>query len=364
MPSRVWFSSLAALAAFAAVGLAGCKNEQAKANPADTARPVLVQRVAYVDREPSRSFVGTIRPRIESDLGFRVAGKVERRLVNVGDRVKNGDVLARLDEVDLRLQSEQADAELRAATASLQQATADLQRATTLNEKGYAATANLDRQRAVEAEARSRVLRAERAFTIAKNSLSYAALTADADGIVVSTSVEPGQVMSAGQPAIRLAHTGEKEGVVAIPEAFGVVPGAKASVSLWSRPGQAYGARLREISPSADPTSRTYLAKFSIPEADSAVQLGMTATVTVGAGEGGKVVRLPLSSLYSQDGGPAVWTIDGEGRPHLKLVKVAAYEAREVLIASGLADGDSVATLGVAKLDVGQKVRIVEKLEF
>lgn len=366
MPSRArfWSPVTVVLITFAAAGLAGCKEEQAKASPADAMRPVLAQRISYVAREPWRSFVGTIRPRIESDLGFRVAGKVERRVVNVGDRVRKGDVLARLDEIDLRLQSEQADAELRAAVANLRQASADLQRAATLNEKGFAATANLDRQRAVEAEARSRLLRAERALSIARNSLSYAALTADADGIVVSTSVEPGQVMSAGQAAIRLAHTGEKEGVVAIPESFGVAPGAKAAVKLWSRPGHAYGAKLREIAPAADPASRTYLAKFSIPEADDAVQLGMTATVTVGEGEGEKVVRLPLSALYSQSGAPAVWTIDGEGRPRLKPVKIAAYEAREVLIASGLQDGDSVATLGVAKLDEGQKVRVVEKLEF
>ncbi len=366
MASRVGFGSsvTTTLVVLLAAGLAGCQDEQAKASPADAMRPVLVQRVSHVAREPSRSFVGTIRPRIESDLGFRVTGKVERRLVNVGDRVRKGDVLARLDEIDLRLQSEQADAELQAATASLRQASADLQRAATLTEKGFSATANLDRQRAVEAEARSRVLRAERALTIARNSLSYSALTADADGIVISTSVEPGQVMSAGQTAIRLAHTGEKEGVVAIPESFGVMPGARASVTLWSRAGHAYSARLREIAPAADPASRTYLAKFSIPEAGDAIQLGMTATVTVGGDEGEKVVRLPLSALYSQGGGPAVWTIDGQGHPRLKPVKIAAYEAREVLIASGLEDGDSVATLGVAKLDEGQKVRIVEKLQF
>ena len=345
--------------------LAGCKEEGAKAaSDEHSARPVLVQRVTYVSREPSRSFVGTIRPRIESDLGFRVAGKVERRLVNVGDRVQRGQALARLDEVDLKLQSEQADAELRAATASLKQATADFDRAETLNAKGFTATANVDRQRAATAEARSRVLRAERALSIARNSLSYAVLAADADGVVMSTSAEPGQVLSAGQPAIRIAHTGEKEAVVAIPEAFGIAAGVKADVSLWSRPGQSYAARLREIAPAADPTSRTYLAKFSIPSADEAMQLGMTATVTLGSGEGDKVVRLPLGALYSQGGGPAVWVVDAEGKPRLKSVTVAAYEAQQVAIGSGLTEGDTVVTLGVAKLDEGQKVRVVERLEF
>lgn len=370
MSSHISFGRIAfvALVLGAASAVAGCKEDEAKAAQAkaahDAARPVLVQRVTYVPRDPFRNFVGTIRPRIESDLGFRVAGKAERRLVNVGDTVRNGQPLAKLDEVDLKLQSEQADAELRAATASLKQASADFERAETLNAKGFAATASLDRQRAATAEARSRVMRAERALSISMNSLSYAVLTADADGIVVSTSVEPGQVMSAGQPAIRIAHTGEKEAVVAIPEAVAVAPGAKAAVSLWSKPGASYEARLREIAPAADPTSRTYLAKFSIPGADAAVQLGMTATVTLEGADGTRVVRLPLGALYNQGGGPAVWVVEGEGKPVLKSVVVAGYEAREVLIASGLSEGDAVVTVGVAKLDDGQKVRIVERLEF
>lgn len=345
--------------------LAGCKEDAAKASTeAPSGRPVLVQHVAFVAREPSRSFVGTIRPRIENDLGFRVAGKVERRLVNVGERVRRGQALAKLDEVDLKLQAEQAEAEVRAATASLKQAAADFERAETLSAKGFTATANVDRQRAATAEARSRLLRSERSLGIARNALSYAVLLADADGVVMATTIEPGQVMSAGQPAIRIAQTGEKEAVVAIPEAFAVPAGAPGGVSLWSKPGQAYTARLREIAPSADPTSRTYLAKFSIPSADDAVQLGMTATVTLESGAGDKVVRLPLSALYNQGGGPAVWIVGQEGRPILKPVTVAAYEAREVLVSGGLGEGDAVVTLGVSKLDDGQKVRIVQRLEF
>ena len=170
---------------------------------------------------------------------------------------------------------------------------------------------------------------------------------------MTATSAEPGQVLSAGQPAIRLAHTGEKEAVVAIPEALPVAAGAKASVRLWSRPGTDFAARLREIAPAADPTSRTYLAKFSIPEADAGVHLGMTATVTLGSGDGEKVVRLPLSALYDQGDGPAVWAVEGDGKPVLKRVVVAGYEARDVLVASGL-----------AKLDSGQKLRVIERLEF
>lgn len=368
MPLLMALRPLAATAAVIAalLSLAGCQDagsaKSATAGPQP--RPVLVQHAAYLPREASRSFVGTIRPRVETDLGFRVAGKIERRLVNVGDVVRAGQPLATLDEADLRLQADQAEAESRAAAATLKQAEADLVRSESLTAKGYAAVASLDRQRATTAEARSRLLRAERALTIARNAVSYAALLADADGVVMATQVEPGQVVSAGQGAIRIAHTGEKEAVVAIPESFGDLAAAKASVALWSRPGQAYPARLREVSPAADPSSRTYLAKFAIPAAGDEVQLGMTATVTLALGDDAKIVRLPLSALYSQGGDPAVWTVTAEGRPVLKPVEVAGYEARDVLIGSGLAEGEPVVTLGVAKLDAGQTVRVVERLRF
>ena len=349
-----------------AVTLSGCGDPVASASKPAGAdpRPVLVQAVTYVDRRPERTLVGTIRARIETDLGFRVAGKVERRLVDVGEAVRAGQPLATLDEVDLRLQAEQADAEQRAAAASLRQAEADLQRAESLTGKGYAATATLDRQQATTAEARARLLRAERAVTLARNALSYAVLMADQDGVVMVTSIEPGQVVTAGQAAIRLAKTGEKEAVVAIPESLVALAKGRATVTLWSNPGQRYGAKLREFAPAADPATRTYLARFSMPTADGAVQLGMTATVTIADPDQERVARLPLSALFNQGDGPAVWTVGSDGRPSLKQVEVATYEAHDVLIGSGVEEGDRVVTLGVSKLDPGQIVKIVQGLQF
>jgi RND family efflux transporter MFP subunit len=326
---------------------------------------VLVQTVSYGLREAERGFVGTIRPRVESDLGFRVPGKVARRLVNVGETVRAGQPLAELDEVDPVLQAEQAEADLRAARATLRQAEADYKRTETLTEKGYAAGASLDRARAVAEEARGRVLRSERAVSLARNARSYAVLTADADGIVMATSVEPGQVVAAGQAAVRIARTGEKEAVIAVPESLVALAGrGRAAVTLWSNPGKRYGATLREFSPAADPVTRTYLAKFSIPEADAAVQLGMTATVTLAESDPERVARLPLSALFNQGEGPAVWVVGSEGRPVLKPVTVAAYEAKDVLIRAGLDEGDRVVTLGVSKLDTGQTVKVVTALQF
>ena len=214
-----------------------------------------------------RTFVATIRPRVESDLGFRVAGKVAKRLVSVGDAVKVGQALAALDATDLRLQREQAEAEVRAASAALQQAEAELRRILTLRGQGWSTTATLDRQQAVTEEVRGRVARAERALLLAENALSYATLTADIDGVITATQIEPGHVVDTDKVAIRIARLAEKEAVIAVPEAqVTAIRTGVASLSLWSNPDKRYQATLREFSPSADPATRTYLARFSIPD--------------------------------------------------------------------------------------------------
>lgn len=346
------------------LALAACQDRTAQEAPRPE-RPVLVQVARFEPRAPERTFVATIRPRVESDLGFRVAGKVARRLVNVGDAVRAGAPLAALDETDLRLQAEQAEAEARAATAALAQAEAELRRVATLRSDGWSTASAHDRQKAAAEEARGRVARAERALALAANALSYATLSADADGVVTAAHIEPGQVVAAGQAAIRLARQAEKEALVAVPEAqIAHVRTGAAGLSLWSNPDRTYEARLRELSPSADPATRTYLARFALPQAGPEVQLGMTATLVVGQAGGGRVARLPLSALYNQGSGPALWVIEADGRPVLRPVTVAAYEARDVLIASGIGEGDRVVTLGVQKLDAGQRVRVVQALQF
>src|SRR5581483_8216037 len=191
--------SLAALA----VTLGGCDSAVAD-KPAET-RPVLVATAHYEAQSPERSFVGTIRPRIEADMGFRVPGKVARRLVEVGQTVEVGTPLATLDEVDLKLQAEQAVAEFTAATGVVAQAVAAENRAKELKVKGWTTDAALDSAKAAADEARARLNRAERSVDLTKNSLSYATLAADARGVVTATLIEPGQVVAAGQTAIRVA---------------------------------------------------------------------------------------------------------------------------------------------------------------
>jgi RND family efflux transporter MFP subunit len=352
------------LAVLPVLALAAC--DPITAQPTVPARPVLVTKTHYESQVSERSFVGTIRPRIESDLGFRVAGKVAKRLVEVGTLVQAGQSLALLDEADLSLQAEQAAAELSAANGVVAQATAAETRAKELRQKGWSTDAQLDQAKAAADEARARLNRAERSVELTKNSLSYARLVADAPGVVTATLIEPGQVVSAGQTAIRVARLAEKEVVVAIPETLlARAKSGDAQVSIWSEPGKNYVAKLRELAPSADPVTRTYLAKFSMPDAGDAVQLGMTATLTLSDPATERVARLPLAALFNQGKGPSVFVVDGNtGAIALKPVSVKSYERNAVLISGGVDEGASVVALGVQKLDPAQKVKIVSSLSF
>jgi RND family efflux transporter MFP subunit len=351
------------LLATAAITLAGC-NDKVAEKPAES-RPVLVATAHYDSQSPERSFVGTIRPRIETDMGFRVPGKVAKRLVDVGQTVEVGQPLATLDEIDLRLQAEQAEAEFSAATGVVAQAVAAEQRAKDLRAKGWATDAQLDSAKAAADEARARLNRAERSVDLTKNSLSYATLVADTRGVVTATMIEPGQVVAAGQAAIRVARLGEKEAVVAIPETLlNRAKSGVATVTLWSDADKIYNAKLREVAPSADPATRTYLAKFSLPDAGENVSLGMTATLTLADPQTERVARLPLSALYSQGGDPSLYVVDDSGAISLKPVAVKSYDSNCVVISSGVDEGAKIVVLGVQKLDSTQKVRVVSSLSF
>jgi RND family efflux transporter MFP subunit len=357
---RLLTGAMLALAVFV---LTGCN--ETVAEKVAPGRPVLVATVHYEASSPERSFVGTIKPRIETDMGFRVPGKVAKRLVEVGQTVDVGQPLATLDEVDLKLQAEQAEAEFRAATGVLGQASASEQRAKDLRAKGWTTDAQMDTARAAADEARARLNRAERSVELTKNSLSYATLVADTRGVVTATLVEPGQVVASGQTAIRVARFAEKEAVVAIPETLvGRAKDGVATVTLWSEADKKYAAKLREVAPSADPATRTYLAKFSLPDAGETVSLGMTATLTLADRVTERVAKLPLSALYSQGGDPSLYVVDDAGGIALKPVTVKSYESNNVVIAGGVDEGARVVTLGVQKLDPAQKVRVVSALSF
>src|SRR5262245_38089436 len=351
----------AALAVAFSFLLAACGDDTVSAG-AKVQRPVQVQRVAFVSDAATREFVGVVRARYENDLGFRVAGKIVSRVVNVGDRVRVGDVVAELDPQDLKLQVESAEAEFAAANSSLHQAAADLDRYTALKTHGFASGADFDRKTAAKDEAEARLERARRALDLARNQFDYADLKADADGVITATLAEPGQVVALGQPVARLAHYGEKEAVIALPETWlDDAQNSRATVQLWSGPERQYAARLRELSPQADATTRTYAARFTIDDPEDTIALGMTAIVTLSHPSAIMVAKVPLAAIINRGAGPSVYIVDQIDQLELRPVKVASFTEDTALISSGVSDGDRVVTLGVQKLDAGQKVHAIDQ---
>jgi RND family efflux transporter MFP subunit len=351
-----WRSLVVALGA--SLLLAACQAETA---PVKSERPVQVQRVAFETGAMAREFVGVVRARYETDLGFRVAGKIVTRVVNVGDRVQVGDVIARLDARDLELQVESAEAELAAATSNLTQAAADLQRYATLKSRGFAAVADFDRKQAANDEAEGRLARARRSLDLARNQVAYSELKSDAEGIITATLAEPGQVVAIGQPVARLAHKGEKEAVVSLPEtSLAEARDAKATVRLWSDRDRKFQARLRELSPQADQATRTFAARFTILDADDSVAFGMTATVVLERERETPVARVPLAAVLNRGTGPTVYVVDDNGALALRPVTVASFTGDAALITGGINNGERIVTLGVQTLEAGLRVRTIE----
>jgi RND family efflux transporter MFP subunit len=238
-PAVVFRSVSAAAVIMAAVGLAGCK-EQTRADAPPPERPVKVATVAYASTAETRDFVGVIRARTESALGFRVAGKLVERPVDVGDRVTAGQVVARLDRTDLALQVRSAEAELDAARSSYAQAKSDEARYASLRSRGFAPVAEYERKKTALDAAASRVEQARQSLDLARNQLAYGDLVADADGVVVSVGAEPGQVVATGQTVVTVARDGPREAEVALPESWlAEARRANAAVRLWADRGDA-----------------------------------------------------------------------------------------------------------------------------
>jgi membrane fusion protein, multidrug efflux system len=340
--------------------LTGCKEEKPHT---EAPLPVRVVVVAPATSTDTRSYTGVVRPRYETDLGFRVGGKITERLINVGDPVSRGQVIARLDTTDYKLALEQQDAELRAATSSRQQAVAAEERYRKLLQQTWVAPAAYEQRKATADEARERVERATRAVETARNQVAYAELKADHDGIVSQISVETGQVVSAGQVIARVARLDEKEVVVAVPEQrLEELHASTARIDLWANGQKTYAAHLREVSPEADRATRTFQAKFAIDSADKDVSLGMTATVRLARAATAATTKLPSSALHNDGRGSSVWVVDSAtGTVKRVVVDVAAYGQDEVTIRSGLTGGERVVAIGTHLIDEARRVRIVEE---
>jgi RND family efflux transporter MFP subunit len=270
-------------------------------------------------------------------------------------------VIARLDPADLKLQVESAEAEWNAASTNLAQASAELARYTTLKARGFASIADFDRKQAAKAEADGRLERARRALDLTRNQLGYAELKADADGVITATLAEPGQVVTVGQAVVHLARRGEREALVALPETWlAEARQAKATVRLWTEPDRSFAAKLRELSPQADPATRTYAARFTLTDPDDTVALGMTATVQLVRAADQPSIRLPLSAILNRGEGPSVFVVTDADTLALRPVRVASFNEETAFVTAGLGPGETVVTLGVQKLTAGTKVRTIK----
>lgn len=342
-----------------ATSLSGCNESQSAPQPETQARPVRVATVALEPATDSVRYPAVIRPRVEADVGFRVSGKVIARLVEVGSRVEPGMVLAKLDPTDLDLQMKASQAQMASAQSDAANARDDFARYATLRQGEWTTRQEYDRRKTTLDKAESRIREVEAQLRVLNNASHYATLVADAAGVVTATLVEPGQVVSQGQTALRIAKLGEVEAVANIPEQqLATLPKRILSVELWSQPGSAIAGSLRQISPTADVNTRTFQAKIALADPPPGIQLGMTATLTAKLDRGDLIARLPISALTQRDQKPAVWVIATPADTlELRPVAVAAYAGDFAIVASGLKNGERVVTAGVHKLDAGQKVR-------
>lgn len=353
------------LSVVAALSIAGCSRPDAPPEPVRSVKLMTVTASGVTSRQ---ELSGEVRARSESRLGFRVGGKLVERPAEVGQVVKAGQLLARLDASDLTLASQAAQAQVSAAQTQRDLAAADFKRFTDLKNQGFVSGAEIERRQATLKAAEAALQQARAQGTVQGHQADYARLTADAAGVVVSVEAEAGQVVSAGSPVVRIARDGARDVVFAVPESdlALIKPGLKAQVRLWADTAQGLDTRLigevREVAASADPVTRTFQAKLALP-ADAVAPLGATAYVVLppAAGDAPVVIKLPTSALMSASAAEkeksAVWVFDpASSTVQMRPVQVGGADGNQMVILSGLQPGDEVVAAGVHVLSPGQHV--------
>jgi RND family efflux transporter MFP subunit len=342
--------------------LAACSKTEPAAEPVRAVRTLTITNGAAGG---TREYAAEIRARTESKLGFRVGGKITRRSANVGDTVKAGQVLAQLDPQDLKLAQESARAGLSAAQTNLELANADYKRYKDLRDQGFISSAELERRDTALKSAQAQFDQARAQAGVQGNQAAYAALVADSNGVITGVDAEPGMVVAAGSPVVRLAQDGPRDVVFSVPEdhvgdlrALARKPGAL-KVRLWGST-EAVSASIREVAAAADAVTRTFQIKADIGELPA--RLGQTATVLIELPQQSGVVRLPLSAVTELQGRTSVWLVDKNAQGVLSVkaqpIQVGGADGNTVVVAGGLAPGQVVVTAGVHVLSPGQQVKM------
>ncbi|WP_445146759.1 efflux RND transporter periplasmic adaptor subunit [Dyella sp. Tek66A03] len=341
----------------ALVLLSGCGKGAPQSEPA---RPVIAMPVALVDGASRERFPGEVRARFEMPLSFRVAGQLVARQARLGDTVKKGQVLAQLDPADAARSQASAQAALEAAEHRLIFATQQRDRDEAQAKQNLISQLQLDQTHDAYAAALAARDQARQQLALAQNQSNYTTLVADRDGSITSEQADVGQVLAAGQAVFGFAWSGDRDVFIDVPEnrLAGITVGQPATVSLLALPGKTLAGHVRDISPAADPQSRTYRIRLALDQPGPQVQLGMTAEVSLAASSTTRpAIRIPATALFHQGEHPAVWVVRAaDARLELRPVAVLSYGERDVLVGSGLHAGERVVMQGVHTVSAGEKV--------
>ncbi len=340
-------------------GLAACSKAPEKM---EDVRPVRAITLSAAQQQVVAEYSGSVQARVESQLGFRVSGKIQQRKVDVGSIVKPGQVLMQLDPQDLQLAQTQAQANLKAAQSNYELANFELKRYEDLRKTNAVSQSALDAKKTSFDAAKASWEQAQAAFKTQSNQAAYATLVSDVAGVVTAINAEVGQVVSAGTPVVQVAKAGELEVVVGVPEnSVDVVTRAnEVQIRLWADKRIAIPGKIRELSPVADPATRTFTAKVTItdPQQAQRIKLGMTASVQFALNTPGSFVKVPLTALYQNKGATSVWVVE-QGKVKLAPVQVVGMNGNDILLGSGVSTGQTVVTAGVHVLNPGQQVNIL-----
>ena len=320
--------------------------------------PVVKLAVANPVESRERGFTGFIAARVESNLGFRVPGMITERLVDAGQDVKSGQPLLRIDDTDLRLALAAKQKAVEAARATVSQLEPDERRHAKLLDNGWISEQRHEQVKAALDTARAQLAMAEADARLAENETTYAVLIADTDGTVIETLGEPGQVVSAGQPVVRIARAGPREAVVTLPETVRPSIGSPARASIYGDGDNIYEANLRQLSDAADPQTRTYEARYVLDGAAASAPLGATVTLRLTTGLSDPEVQVPIGAVLDDGTKTGVWLVDtATSTVHFWPVTLVRLSS-ETAVVSGLNPGEPVVSLGAHLLEEGARIRV------
>ena len=354
MLRRLVFSTVIAASALA---LCACGDKQ-QSDPR-TAAPLVRAATIEDAGAASRAYTGTVAARVQSDLGFRVAGKVLERLVDTGQTVKRGQALMRIDPADLRLAAHAQQEAVAAAQARASQTAQDEARYRDLRGKGVVSASAYDQMRAAADSAKAQLNATEAQAAVARNASRYAELVADADGVITDTLAEPGQVVSAGQAVLRMARAGSREAVIQLPETLRPAVGSVGQATLFGNEGAPVAVTLRQLSDTADRMTRTFEARYVLEGALADAPLGATVTVRIPDGHAGAGLSVPIGALFDAGKGPGVWVIQGQPeKVSWRPVQVRRLSDDAAQIAGEVKQGERIVALGTHLLREGEQVRV------